>query len=154
MIVIKKVLRFLVCFLPWLISGIVFKFDSSYYEMLNIPKFALPPNVISVIWVILFILIAISIYVTSNEINVFKNGDYLYVLVTNYLANQLFMYVFFTLKSPFFGFVITTVTLISSLFLILETRKISDKAWYLLIPYSVYAFYAFVLSLFVYIMNF
>ena len=154
MIVIKKVLRFLVCFLPWLISGIVFKFDSSYYEMLNIPKFALPPNVISVIWVILFILIAISIYVTSNEINVFKNGDYLYVLVTDYLANQLFMYVFFTLKSPFFGFVITTVTLISSLFLILETRKISDKAWYLLIPYSVYAFYAFVLSLFVYIMNF
>ena len=43
----KKVLHFLACFLPWFVSGIVFRFDSEYYEMLNIPGFALPPKVIS-----------------------------------------------------------------------------------------------------------
>lgn len=150
----KKVLHFLACFLPWFVSGIVFRFDSEYYEMLNIPGFALPPKVISFVWVFIYILIAISIYMVSREKNICKESDYFYVLITNYLANQLFLYVFFHLKSPFFGFVITTVTLISSIFLFLETRKLNIKASYFLIPYSVYSVYAFILSLVVYIMNF
>ncbi len=150
----KKVLRFLVCFLPWLVSGIVFKYDASYYNMLRIPGFAFPPSVISIIWIIIYILIAISIYLVSTLKNIFKEGDYLYVLITNYLANQLFLYVFFNLKSPFFGFVITTVTLISSVFLFLETKKLKTKASYFLIPYIIYSVYAFILSLTVYVMNF
>lgn len=154
MIVIKKVLCFLICFLPWLVSGVVFSYDANYYEMLDIPNFAFSPKVISIIWVIIYLLIAISIYLTSKEKNIFKESDYLYVLITNYLANQLFLYVFFNLKSPFFGFVITTVTLISAIFLFIETRKIKVSASNFLIPYIIYSIYAFVLSLTVYVMNF
>lgn len=150
----KKVLHFLVCFLPWLVSGIIFKYDANYYEMLNIPGFALPPKVISIVWIIIYVLIAISIYMVSKEKNIVKESDYFYVLITNYLANQLFLYVFFNLKSPFFGFVLTTVTLISSLFLFMETKKLNTKASYYLIPYFIYSGYAFILSLTVYIMNF
>ncbi len=150
----KKVIHFLICFLPWLISGIVFKYDGAYYEMLNIPGFALPPKVISIVWVIIYVLIAISIYMVSKEKNIFKESDYFYVLITNYLANQLFLYGFFNLKSPFFGFVLTTITLVSSLFLFLETKKLNGKASWFLVPYGVYSIYAFVLSLAVYIMNF
>jgi len=150
----KKVLHFLICFLPWLVSGLVFKYDASYYDMLNIPGFALPPKVISIVWIVIYILIAVSIYMISREKNIFKESDYFYVLVTNYLANQLFLYVFFNLKSPFLGFVITTVTLISSIFLFIESRKLNEKASYFLIPYSIYSLYAFVLSLTIYIMNF
>ena len=97
MIFIKKVLHYLVCFIPWLISGIIFQFDASYYDMLNIPSFAFPPKVISVIWIVIYILISISIYIISKEKNIFKESDYFYVLITNYLANQLFLYTFFTL---------------------------------------------------------
>lgn len=122
--------------------------------MLNIPSFAFPPKVISVIWVVIYVLIAVSIYLISKEKNIFKESDYFYVLVTNYLANQLFLYVFFNLKSPFFGFVITTVTLISGIFLFIETRKIKVSAGWYLIPYIIYSIYAFILSLFVYVMNF
>ena len=150
----KKVFHFLICFLPWLISGIIFKYDKVYYDMLNIPNFALPPKVISVVWIILYILISISIYKVSKEKNIFKESDYLYVLITNYLANQLFLYMFFNLKSPFFGFVMTTVTLVSSIYLFIETRKLHLKASYYLVPYSVFCIYAFILSLTVYIMNF
>lgn len=150
----KKVIHFLICFLPWLISGIVFKFDSVYYNMLNIPGFALPPKIISIIWVIIYILVAISIYLVSKNKNVLKESDYFYVLVTNYLANQLFLYGFFNLKSPFFGFILTTITFVSSIFLFLETKKLENKASYLLIPYIIYSLYAFVLSLVVYIINF
>lgn len=150
----KKVLHFLVCFLPWLVSGIIFKYDSNYYDMLNIPGFALPPKVISIVWITLYVLIAVSIYMVSKEKNIVKESDYFYVLITNYLANQLFLYAFFNLKSPFFGFVLTTVTLISSLFLFMETKKLNKKASYFLIPYSIFSVYAFILSLTVYIMNF
>lgn len=150
----KKVLRFLICFLPWLVSGIIFKYDANYYEMLNIPGFALSPKLTSISWIILYILIAISIYKVSLEKNIFKESDYFYVLITNYLANQLFLYAFFNLKSPFFGFVLTTVTLISSLYLFMETKKLNKKASYYLIPYSVFSGYAFILSLTVYVMNF
>lgn len=150
----KKILIFLSCFIPWLISGIIFKYDSSYYNMLNIPKFALPPKIISISWIIIYILICISIYKVRNEKKILKEGDYFYVLVTNYLANQLFLYGFFNLKSPFFGFILTTITFISSIFLFLETRRLNKNASYFIIPYILYNIYAFILSLAVYIMNF
>ena len=129
----KKALHFLICFLPWLLSGIIFSFDKEYYDMLNIPNFALPPKIISIVWIIIYILIAISIYLISKEKNIVKESDYFYVLITNYLANQLFLYSFFDLKSPFFGFVITTVTLISSIYLFIESKKLNQKASYFLI---------------------
>jgi len=151
---VKKVLRFIICFIPWLISGLIFKFDASYYDMLNIPKFALTPTVISIAWILIYVLIAISIYMISSEKNIVKESDYFYVLITNYLANQLFLYGFFNLKSPFFGFILTTVTFVSSVFLFLETRNLKKQASYYLIPYLVYSAYAFILSLSVYIMNF
>lgn len=150
----KKALHFLICFLPWLLSGIIFSFDKEYYDMLNIPNFALPPKIISIVWIIIYILIAISIYLISKDKNIVKESDYFYVLITNYLANQLFLYSFFDLKSPFFGFVITTVTLISSIYLFIESKKLNQKASYFLIPYILYNIYAFVLSLTVYVMNF
>jgi len=150
----KKVLIFLSCFIPWLISGIIFKYDASYYEMLNIPSFALPPKLISITWIIIYILIAISIYKVRQEKSILKEGDYLYVLITNYLANQLFLYGFFNLKSPFFGFILTTITFISSIFLFLETKRLNKNASYFLIPYILYNTYAFILSITTYIMNF
>lgn len=150
----KKVLVFLSCFIPWLISGIIFKYDPNYYEILNIPSFALPPKIISISWIIIYILIATSIYKVRQEKNIIKEGDYFYVLITNYLANQLFLYGFFNLKSPFFGFILTTITFISSIFLFLETKRLNKNASYYLIPYILYNIYAFILSLTVYIMNF
>lgn len=150
----KKVLVFLSCFIPWLISGIIFKYDPNYYEILNIPSFALPPKIISISWIIIYILIATSIYKVRQEKNIIKEGDYFYVLITNYLANQLFLYGFFNLKSPFFGFILTTITFISSIFLFLETKRLNKNASYYLIPYILYNIYAFILSLTVYIINF
>ena len=150
----KKVLKFIVFLIPWLISGIIFKFDPEYYSMLNIPEFALSPKITSIAWILLYILISISVYKVSSEKNIIKEGDYFYVLITNYLANQLFLYGFFNLKSPFFGFILTTVTFVSSIFLFLETRRLKKDASYFLVPYIIFNIYAFILSLTVYIMNF
>ena len=122
--------------------------------MLNLPIFTLNNKIISIIWFIIYILITISIIFVYKKTNIFKNNDYLYILLTNYLSNQLFMYFFFKLMSPFLGFAVTTTTFLSSIFLYLETKKISLKASYFLIPYMLYGLYAFILMSTVYFMNF
>ena len=64
------------------------------------------------------------------------------------------MYFFFYLMSPFLGLVITTLTFLSSIFLYIETKKITKKSSYFLIPYMIYGLYAFILMSTIYFMNF
>ena len=151
---IKDILLFCFLLFIWLFSGIVFKVDFDFYNLLKLPLFTLPPNVISIIWFIIYILITISVFMIYKRTNILRNNDYLYMLITNYLSNQLFMFFFFKLMSPFLGFAITTITLLSSYFLYLETKKISKKSSYFLIPYLMFNIYSFILMTTVYFMNF
>lgn len=151
---IKNILFFIGILFSWLLSGLIFKYNKDFYENLNLPFFALDGKIISIIWFIIYILITISIILVSKKINILKNNDYLYILLTNYFSNQLFMYFFFYLMSPFLGFAVTTTTFLSSIFLYIETKKIDAKASYFLIPYLVYGLYAFILMSSTYFMNF
>ena len=151
---IINILSFILILLPWLISGILFPYNKDFYEALKIPSFALPGFIIGITWLVLYALISISIYIISKKINILKNNDYLYILITNYLANQLFSFTFFYLMSPFLAFIMTTITFISSIFFFIETKEINKKASFFLIPYIVFSSYAFIVSLSIYIMNF
>ena len=151
---LKDIISFIIFLFPWLISGILFPYNKEFYEALKIPSFAIPGVVIGITWLVLYVLISISIYIISKKINILKNNDYLYILITNYLANQLFSFAFFYLMSPFLAFVMTAITFISSIFFFIETKEINKKASYFLIPYIIFSGYALVVSLSVYIMNF
>ncbi len=151
---VKNVLLFIGILIPWLISGLLFPYNNDFYSLLKLPPFILPRNLFGIVWIILYILITISIYKVIKKTNILKNSDYLYVLITNYLANQFFSFTFFYLMSPFLAFIMTSITFISSIFLYIETKNIDIKASYFLIPYIVFNFYALITSLTVYIMNF
>ena len=138
----------------WLLSGLLFKVNNDYYSLLKLPFFTLNGKIISIVWFIIYILITISIYKVIKKIDIFKNKDYFYMLLTNYFANQLFMYFFFYLMSPFLGFIITIVISLSTIFLYLETKKISKKFSYYLIPYIIYSTYALILMSTIYFINF
>lgn len=138
----------------WLLSGLLFKVNNDYYSLLKLPFFTLNGKIISIVWFIIYILITISIYKVIKKIDIFKNKDYFYMLLTNYFANQLFMYFFFYLMSPFLGFIITIVISLSAIFLYLETKKISKKFSYYLIPYIIYSTYALILMSTIYFINF
>lgn len=138
----------------WLLSGLIFNVNNEYYSLLKLPFFTLNGKIISIIWFIIYILITISIFKVIKKINIFKNKDYLYILITNYLSNQLFMYFFFYLMSPFLGFIITIIISLSTIFLYLETKKISKKSSYYLIPYIIYTTYALILMSTIYFINF
>ena len=150
----KDILLFIIILFFWLISGLLFRIDFDYYSLLKLPSFALSGKLISIIWFIIYILTTISIIIVSKRTNILKNNDYLYILLTNYLSNQLFLFFFFKLMSPFLGFAITTIVTLSTIFLYIETKKISKKSSYFLIPYCLYGIYAFILMASVYFMNF
>lgn len=150
----KDILLFIGILSLWLLSGLLFKVNNDYYSLLKLPFFVLSGKLISIIWFIIYILITISIIKIIKKTNIFKNKDYLYMLITNYLANQLFMYFFFYLMSPFLGFIITIIISLSTIFLYLETKKISKASSYYLIPYIIYSTYALILMTSIYFINF
>lgn len=150
----KDILLFIGILFLWLLSGLLFKVNNDYYSLLKLPFFVLSGKLISIIWFIIYVLITISIIKIIKKTNIFKNKDYLYMLITNYLANQLFMYFFFYLMSPFLGFIITIIISLSTIFLYLETKKISKASSYYLIPYIIYSTYALILMTSIYFINF
>ena len=150
---LKRIFTFIICFLPWLLSGILFSSNLSFYQTLNKPFFALPSFLFGPVWTILYILIAtsIKIFLSSNYIK--YETEYKKSLLSNYVFNQLFLFCFFSLKSIFLGFIDSILIFITSLFLYYETKELNKKAAWVLLPYIFFCFYAVILLLFIYFMN-
>ena len=144
----KKILKFIGILAPWFIGGLIFRSDQVFYKSLNKPFFAPPGFIFGIVWPILYILIAISIYKVKD-----KTKDYLKVLIINYFTNQIFSFFFFTIKSPFIAMIDTIIILISSLYLYMESKKDNNISAYLLIPYILWNIFASILIISVYIMN-
>ena len=149
----KKIIKFLILLLPWFLSGLIFRVDSTFYTSLNLPKFAPPTYFFPIVWTILYILIAISSYIVYSKSYYKYNTSYNKALIYNYIFNQLYTFFFFTLKSIFLGFVDIVLVFITSLFLYYETKEIDKKASYFLIPYVVFVLFATILNLSIYFLN-
>lgn len=149
----KKVLKFIMILLPWFISSIIFKSDTIFYKWLNKPSFAPNPVVFAVVWPILYILISISIYLIYKNNNYKNTSDYNKTLLINYFSNQLFSFLFFTLKSPFLALIDTIIVLISSLFLYYESKELNKTSANLLIPYIIWNIFASILIMTVFLLN-
>jgi tryptophan-rich sensory protein len=136
--------------MPWFISGFIFK-NNLYYKIINKPSFAPPAYVFPIVWTIIFILLAISIY--KIYINKLYNSRYLQILFINYVFNQLYTYFFFYLKSPICGFIDALFVFLSTYLLFYETKKLDKRTGYFIIPYLVWDTYATILSFAIFIMN-
>ena len=147
----KKIIRYLICLLPWFISSLIFKVDTQYYKGLNLPFFAPPSIVFPIIWTILYILISISIYIISYKDNISSN--YKILLGINYLSNQLYTLCFFVIKNNFLAFCDALIVFLSSLYLYLETKKYDENASKMIIPYILWNLFATILSFSIFIIN-
>jgi len=138
---IKKIFKIFLYLLPWFLSTIIFKMDTNHYSNLIKPPFSPPPITFGIVWPILYILISISIYKVFN----ISNRKYKITLLINYISNQLFSFLFFTIKNNTLALIDTIIVLISSIYLYKETKKIDDKASYYLIPYILWNIFATIL---------
>ena len=150
----KKIIYFISILLLWLLSSLIFKYDPVYYELLNTPSFIINPTLNSLIWIVIYFLITTSILVVKSKRNIIGNNDYFFILIINYLANMVFPLMFFNLKSAFLGFIINIIILISTFYLLIESKKIDKRSFYILIPYFIYTIYLFIISLCIWLMNF
>ena len=149
----KKIFKFILILIPWFIGGIVFRSDTIFYKSLNKPVFAPPSILIPIVWTILYILIAISIYLILKDNKLKDNPSYTKALLINYVSNQIFSFLFFTLKSPFLALIDTFIVLISSLFLYYESKELNKVSAKLLIPYIIWNIFATILIIFIFFMN-
>ena len=145
----KKILNYLIFLLPWFISVILFKIDTNYYQTLDLPFFAPPPILFAIIWPILYILIALTLYIIWDK----TDKKYRKLLIINYIANELYTFFFFKIKNNFLALTDTIVVLITSILLYKETKKIDKKAATYLIPYVIWNIFATLLSISIYFMN-
>ena len=142
-------IKYLLFLLPWFISAILFKSSTMYYESLSLPFFAIPSYLFGIVWTILYILIAISIFMVYEN----SNKEYKKYLLINFISNQLFTFFFFTLRNNFLSLIDVIITLISAIYLYKETKIQNKKASYFLIPYIIFSIYALLLILSINILN-
>ena len=150
---IKKIIIFISCLLLWFLNNII-PVDYSYYDTIKKPFFAPPSIFYPIVWTIIYILIAITIYtiVQSYKLKNLSN-NYKIILIINYLFNQSYTILFFGLKNNFLGFVSCLGTFLSTLFLFEETSLLNSKISKLLHPYIILSLFATVLSLSIYLLN-
>lgn len=146
---LKKISKFILFLLPWFISIILFKIDKNYYFNLNKPFFSPQPIVFAIIWPILYLLISYSAYSIWNK----SDNNYKIGLGINYLSNQLFTFFLFSLKSLSLSLIDTIIILLSSIYLYFKTKEYEKNKSKLLIPYIIWNSFAFILILFITIMN-
>ena len=146
----KKIICFLMLLIPWFVSSILFPFDAGFYNSLNLSKITPPKFVFVIIWPILFTLITITLYRILKKDSL--NNDYLYILIMNFIGVETYNLFFFYMNNLFLSLVSTVVTLVTSIFLTIETRKL-DNSWGLLIPYNIWCLYAFILITSIYLTN-
>ena len=145
----KKFFSYLLFLLPWFISSILFRVDKNYYLSLRLPFFAPSPIIFAIVWPILYILIAYSIYKTYKD----RNNIYTISLIFNYIFNQLYTFFFFVLKNNFLGLIDSIIVLVTSIVLFIEIKKIDKNKSYFLIPYILWNIFAFILSISIIILN-
>ena len=149
----KKVLKFLIILVPWFIGGLIFRSDTIFYKSLNKPFFAPPSILFPIVWTILYVLIAISIYLILKNNKLKEIPNYTKALIINYFSNQIFSFLFFTIKSPFLALIDTFFVLISSLFLYYESKELNKTSSKLLIPYIIWNLFATILIISIFFMN-
>lgn len=125
-----------------------------WYSGLEKPWFAPPGQIISVIWVILYILMGISLFIVLNKgINEKKTKLAMGIFAIQLTINAFWSYLFFGLESLILGLFGIIALWITVSFTIYLFNKISKTSSYLLIPYIIWLTIALLVNISLYILN-
>lgn len=107
-----------------------------------------PPNfVFPIVWNILFLLIAISLFFAWTKAKNKKERLKVGILFgVNFIFNISWSLFFFTMRNPLLGFIDILFVWISILILIIGLWKINKKASWLLVPYFLWVSFASILN--------
>ncbi len=155
----KKTLLFLGCLAASFTAGAIGSIFTVrnipvWYNALNKPPLNPPNWVFGPVWTLLYILMAISVFLVIKNGLKAKGvkkaaGFWVYQVV----LNALWSVVFFGFKSPMWAIPVIALLVQGVLNTIIASYKVSKAAAYLLIPYLLWISFASYLNIGVYILN-
>ena len=127
---------------------------ANWYSLLEKPVFNPPSWVFFPVWTLLYTLMGISLYIVwdkglhDREV---KIG--LLIFGIQLVLNSLWSFLFFGLRSPYYGFVEIIFLWLAIFLTIIKFRNISKTASYLLIPYILWVSFAALLNYYLWTLN-
>lgn len=119
--------------------------NTEWYKAIK-PHITPPDFVFSIVWTMLFLLIAISLFLVWVKSGKMQRRKIAVVYGANLLLNVLWSFLFFTLKNPALALVNTIALFLSIIAMIIAAWEIDRKASYLLIPYLLWVGFAIFLN--------
>ncbi|MCX6748274.1 MAG: tryptophan-rich sensory protein [Candidatus Pacearchaeota archaeon] len=117
--------------------------NSQWYQSIK-PSITPPNYVFPIVWTILFILIAISLYLSWIDSK--DKTKIVVIFSVNFLLNILWSIFYFGMRNPRVAFIEIIFLWLSIFWMLVVTRKFSKKAFWLLIPYFIWVTFAAVLN--------
>ncbi len=125
-----------------------------WYAGLAKPSFAPSGEIISIIWILLYAVMGISLYlILTHDLGEKKVKIAIVAFMVQLGFNALWSYLFFGLQSLFLGLVGIFVLWVAIGFTIFLFDRVSKNAAYLLLPYILWVSIALVLNISLYILN-
>jgi|AntRauTorcE11897_2_1112592.scaffolds.fasta_scaffold00001_9 tryptophan-rich sensory protein len=137
-------------FLVAILSSLLVNADAAWFVNLVKPIFYPPSWVFSVVWTIIYFLVAIGLFLVLLK-PVSHRLIFLYVL--NGLFNIIWNLVFFRFQSLFGGVLALAILIVFAYFLIKELYATNRASFYLTLPYFLWLFFAFILNYSIYFLN-
>lgn len=118
------------------------------YDSLEKPIFAIPSNLFPILWGIIYVLIAVAVYLN------YKNGGRNFIAyVLSMLVNFSWSIIFFVQRLYGIGFFIILLLIVFSVYLGIKYFKNSKVASFIMCVYIVWLSYAGVLNYFIWMYN-
>lgn len=112
---------------------------------LKIKPYITPPDwVFTLVWNVIFLLIAFSLYLvwTKSEKDKKQKKKIAIVYAINLFLNVLWVFLFFVVRSPEAALIEIVPLWLSILYMVLFVHKIDKKAGFFLAPYAIWVAYA------------
>jgi tryptophan-rich sensory protein len=129
--------------------GSIFAYNTAKSRWYDAVKPDITPSnyILSIVWGILFFLIALSLYFNWIKADKEQKNSIILVYGTNFFLNILWSVLFFGMKNPLIA-LFDIITLVGSAFVMIQVSyNIDKKAAYLLIPYCLWMGLAAILNL-------
>ncbi len=125
---------------------------AGWYEQLAKPDFRPPNWLFFPVWTILYALMGVSLYIIYTSKDRMRTAA-LYAFGVQLFLNVLWSFVFFGMRSPFYGLVTIVLLWASIAYMIFKFFGISKAAALLQVPYLFWVTVAALLNFFIFLMN-
>ncbi len=134
-------------------SAFLTKDSMETFQNLNQPPLSPPGWLFPIVWTILFILMGIASYLVSRSPEDTEKKKALFVYGLQLVVNFFWSIIFFNLGRYLLSFIWLLLLWVLILITILDFKKFSKTAAYLLIPYILWVTFAGYLNLGIYLLN-